>query len=75
LFNSACEYKQYTEKRMRDPDSFEHIETRITPVNSNGQHRLTMKYRAKNGFGGMTVGVAVATIRNSDCFATIDSVQ
>lgn len=34
---------------MRDPDSFEHIETRITPVTEGGTHQLVMKYRAKMG--------------------------
>lgn len=62
--------KSYVEKRLRDPDSFEHIETRITPV-KDGIHTLVMQYRARNGFGGMTVGNAVATVRNSDCQATI----
>ena len=72
---SHREVKKYVEKRMRDPDSFEHIETRITPVNAKGEHALIMKYRAKNGFGGMTVGVAVATINNANCAATVASVQ
>lgn len=68
---SHSDVKAYVEKRMRDPDSFEHIETRITPVNEKGAHTLVMKYRARNGFGGMTVGEALATIRNSDCHATV----
>lgn len=67
--------KRYTEERMRDPDSFEHIETRITPVNAAGEHALVMQYRARNGFGGMNVNVASATIRNSDCRATILSIE
>ena len=56
---------------MRDPKSFEHIETRITPKNPQGDHQLVMQYRAKNGFGGMTVGAVVASVRNNDCSATI----
>ena len=67
--------KKYVEERMRDPDSFEHIETRVTPVDENGRHTLVMKYRARNGFGGMTVGVALANYNNSDCSATITSIQ
>ena len=63
--------KRYIEKHMRNPDSFEHIETRITPVNSEGSHELIMKYRAQNGFGGMTVGITTASVRNSDCHASI----
>lgn len=67
--------KKYAEENMRDPDSFEHIETRITPVTENGTHQLIMKYRAKNGFGGMTVGSAIATIDNASCQATITSIE
>lgn len=67
--------KKYTEERMRDPDSFEHIETRITPVNANGEHTLIMKYRARNAFGGMTVGITTATIKSIDCSATISSLE
>ncbi len=67
--------KQYVENNMRDPDSFEHIETSITPVDQAGKHTLLMKYRARNGFGGMNVAIAVATIRSSDCAVTITSLQ
>jgi hypothetical protein len=67
--------KKYVEENMRDPDSFEHIETLITPVSDKGTHQLIMKYRAKNGFGGMTVGSAIATIDNASCKATITSVE
>lgn len=67
--------KDYTKKNMREPDSFEHIETRITPVDDNGRHTLSMTYRARNGFGGMNVAVAVATIRNADCSATITALN
>jgi hypothetical protein len=66
---------KYVEKNLRDPDSFDHIETRITPVNNNGEHKLIMKYRARNGFGGLTTGITVATIQNSDCSAAIISNQ
>ena len=67
--------KRYAEENMRDPDSFEHIETRITPVNETGTHVLIMKYRAANGFGGMTIGTATATVDNSTCNATITSLE
>lgn len=67
--------KKYVQDNMRDPDSFEHIETRITPVNNKGTHHLIMKYRAKNGFGGMTISNAIATIDNDSCKATITSIE
>lgn len=67
--------KKYVEENMRDPDSFEHIETRITPVTEGGMHQLVMKYRAKNGLGGMTVSSAIATVYNASCKATITSIE
>lgn len=63
----------YVKERLREPSSFEHISTRITPVNDKGEHTLVMEYRARNGFGGMNVGSILATIRNSDCSATVVS--
>jgi hypothetical protein len=52
---------------LRDPDSFEHIETRITPVDDKGYHVLMMNYRARNGFGGMNIGRLAAKVKGSDC--------
>jgi len=63
--------KEYVEARLKDPDSFEHIETRVSPIRDDGTHTLTMKYRARNGFGGMTIGQVVATYKNSNCQATV----
>jgi hypothetical protein len=60
---------------MREPDSFEHIETRVTPVDDGGEHNIIMQYRARNGFGGMNVGEAIGTFRNSDCASTVISVE
>ncbi|MBY3211502.1 SHOCT domain-containing protein [Rhizobium laguerreae] len=54
-------------KSLRDPSSFEHDETRISPVNPQGQHFVVMTFRAKNGFGGTNVGSATGMIRQSDC--------
>lgn len=56
---------------LREPSSFEHIETRVTPIKANGQHGLIMEYRARNGFGGANVQTATATYRNNDC-AVVD---
>jgi len=67
--------KRYVESNLKDPDSFEHIATSITPVNERGTHTLSMRYRAKNGFGGVTTGLAIATIQNSGCLATITSIN
>ena len=60
---------------MRDPDSFEVIDTRVTPVASDGTHSILMDYRSRNGFGGMNVAVALGSFRNSDCKHTIISIE
>lgn len=44
---------QRVKANLRDPSSFEHIETRFVKI--NGGLQLTMFYRAKNGFGGMNI--------------------
>lgn len=51
---------------LREPDSFEHVETRVTPVN-NGEHTFIMTYRAKNGFGGTNVEKVIGTYSNTGC--------
>ncbi|QDG36556.1 zinc ribbon domain-containing protein [Alteromonas mediterranea] len=63
---------KYVESILRDPDSFEHVETRITPVNDN-VHYLTMTYRAKNGFGGVNVESVSAEVEHETCKATIQA--
>jgi len=62
--------EQYVKKHLRDPDSYQHDETRISPV-KDGEHTLLMTYRAKNGFGGYVPGVVVATVNNETCQAII----
>lgn len=56
---------------LREPDSLEHVSTMIGPVNSDGTHNLVMRYRAKNGFGGVSFGMTRATVSNVDCSSTI----
>lgn len=55
------------QENLRDPSSFEHVKTGITPKDKRGFHHVEMIYRANNGFGGKNVEVATALIRNSDC--------
>jgi hypothetical protein len=54
-------------QNLRNPDSFEHIQTRITERDEKGEHVATMKYRAENGFGGMTIGYIKGRIKSDDC--------
>lgn len=61
-------------RQLREPDSFEHDETKITPVlPGNKTHTLSMRYRARNGFGGMNVATALAAIDPASCEAEIIS--
>ena len=63
---------QQVKATLRNPDSFEHIETKITPLDrATGEHHLAMKYRAQNGFGGMNVEQVYARINNGTCDARI----
>ncbi len=63
--------EKHLQKSLKDPDSYEHIETRITPVGPKQKHTLFMKYRARNGFGGYTIGNLTALVNNYGCDATI----
>lgn len=63
-------------QNLRNPKSFEHIETRVGPVDKNGAHTIAMKYRAENGFGGMTIGYVSGKLKNDDCSViSIDSTK
>ncbi|AYJ84700.1 hypothetical protein D3Y57_01015 (plasmid) [Sphingomonas paeninsulae] len=55
----------------REPDSLEIINTRISEVDAQGNHNLVMSYRARNGFGGISIGTLEAEVKNSDCSFTI----
>ena len=72
---SLAEFRTEVKNMMREPDSFEHVETRVSPVDEDGKHLAIMTYRARNGFGGMNVGTARASFNNSDCKYTILSVD
>ena len=54
-----------TKGALREPDSFEHISTRVTPVDEDGLHRFIMEYRARNGFGGMNVAASTGSYINA----------
>lgn len=60
-------------QQLRDPDSFEAIETRLAVPNARGEMDFITKYRARNGFGGMSMGTVTGTVRLSDCAITSSS--
>ena len=64
-----------TKKQLRDPKSFDHSKTMVWPVSVDGKHQFVMQYRAKNGFGGLTMGVVKGEYSNETCQATIRSID
>jgi hypothetical protein len=63
---SHSEIVKLTKGRMNDPNSFEHVETKVKPV-EDGRHLLFMTFRGKNAFGGTIVNRATATYANDGC--------
>lgn len=64
---SHPDLERFVEDRLVDPDSYEHIKTLVSPVSGIGTHNISMQFRARNGFGGMTIGSASAVITQEDC--------
>ena len=72
---SHVEFRNEVRQMMREPDSLEHIETVVTPKSDSGRHTIRMTYTAKNGFGGMTNGIAVGTYSHTTGLHDVLSVQ
>ena len=51
---------------LKDPDSFEDIETRVTAFDGDGWQNIRVRYRARNSFGGFVVSTAEG-IGSTDC--------
>ena len=60
---------------LNDPGSYEHIGTKITPVNSEGVHTAYVTFRARNGFGGMVVSKATIIVSNDTCNNAVLEIQ
>jgi len=63
---SHLKLEEAVKKSLRDPKSFEHVETRTSKV-KDGVNKVRMEFRAKNGFGGLNTGYAYAEIDNKTC--------
>jgi hypothetical protein len=48
-------------RELKDPDSFEHLGTVLTPA-KNGEYDALMRFRSKNSFGGYVVGTAIGKL-------------
>ncbi len=62
-------------RRLNDPRSFEHAETRTWSVTPEGRNQILMTYRARNGFGAMMLGKAVGTFDNETCDIDVESID
>lgn len=71
---SAPQLVDLVKARLRDPESFEHIDTRLYPP-SHGLSTLVMKFRSRNGFGGMEEGVATGTLNPNNCDVTLTKLR
>lgn len=56
----------YVKERLRDPSSFEHIQTKYRDDGTNNLP-VRMQYRAKNGFGGINNEAVSAIVQISTC--------
>jgi hypothetical protein len=61
--------------QLRDPASFEMLETRTAPVNDKGVNMVFVEYTAKNGFGGTDRATAVGFFDNATCAPTLVSLE
>ncbi|ESY70019.1 hypothetical protein X742_05780 [Mesorhizobium sp. LNHC232B00] len=67
---SSRELVRLVTERLRDPESFQHSETKTSEPDKSGHRTVLMEYRAKNGFGGYNVGYATGSLNISDCAIT-----
>lgn len=70
LGGEARSFSRLVRDRLRNPSSFEHVQTQSTPGTA-GVMIATMKYRATNGFGAVDTAIATGEVRLSDCAARI----
>ena len=68
-------FEELVKVNLKDPNSMETYETRISPVNAQGKHTILMDYGARNSFGGMVRSTARGTVDNETCKATLLNVE
>ena len=60
-FAIKATFESLIKKQLRDPDSYEFISSEPLGSEMDGGHFFTIKYRAKNGFGGYAIGTAIVS--------------
>ena len=63
---SHVDLKNSVKAVLRNSASFTHVAIELGPL-FDGNHLLSMRYQAQNGFGGTNVEFATGTISNSSC--------
>ncbi|MFN3776601.1 hypothetical protein [Sphingomonas parapaucimobilis] len=58
--NTSLEWN--VKRSLKEPSSFEHMGTVITPAKNGKGYDALMRFRSKNSFGGYAVGTAVAKL-------------
>lgn len=58
---SYTKFKNYIKENLKDPSSFEHVETVFTN-NNDGTATVIMKYRGRNSFGAITTEIVKCTL-------------
>jgi len=58
---------QSVRQNLREPDSFQLIQTIAKPVGDDGVQHIWMSFRARNGFGGVNVSAATGVVDHPSC--------
>jgi hypothetical protein len=64
---SNIDFQYAVKDQLRDPDSFQVIETRIGHRDENDQYPVIMTFRSKNAFGGYAISRAEGYLTAKDC--------
>jgi hypothetical protein len=63
------------QRGLRDPDSFDLINVSRSAPDAHGVLEFHVKFRAKNGFGGINLGDAHGHMQVSDCKVSLDGID
>ena len=70
---SSIEANKIIKKHLLVPDSYEHIETRITPRGYQNLHEVYVRFQSQSAIGLMIVQDAKLMLKNHDC--SVESVE
>jgi hypothetical protein len=76
LTGDGGSHRSFTEdvfRKLGQPAGFEHLETRVTSKDDQGDHRIEMQYRF--GWGEVKNRTAEGVFRNSDCAYIVTTIE